>query len=422
MKKILVWITCFFAILLVPVVYAKDTVYSLNKYSEEELDYILKDPTGFVMAGTYEKEENNVQVLLLKYNENGNIEWKYSYGETRKDRLYGLSYLYNEKNDLSGYLLTIEETTNEERETNPHFLKIDLEGKRIEEEDSLLSTDTTITKVIETSSNEEKAYLVIGTENNKGFMAKYDKELNLLWHRVYDIENTSLIDVIEIENVAYYAILSTPVEDDETYHLIKFDLEGNELYKIKEDFEVNQKPQLEKSKDSYIIYGITSKVKLKKDETNSYYVMNYNIKDEEVWETIGNTPVDKDSILKIQYIDNEYYILSTNLSDKSIEVMRMTQEGFLEEKVKKLKNDYYEIYNFLYDQDGLFFVGQINCPEDDNCDYDANSLFLACTEDKVIEVEDNDSKYILMIAVAIIILMVGIYFIYKKRKMQEKKH
>ena len=70
---------------------------------------------------------------------------------------------------------------------------------------------------------------------------------------------------------------------------------------------------------------------------------------------------------------------------------------------------------FSFDHNVLYFIGQINCPEDDNCDYNAKSLFLVSSEDKVIEVEDKDSKTILIIT-GIIIILIGIMYLYKKKK------
>ena len=69
----------------------------------------------------------------------------------------------------------------------------------------------------------------------------------------------------------------------------------------------------------------------------------------------------------------------------------------------------------------LYLVGQINCPKDDTCEYDSNSLFLISDEEKVIEVKDNDSKNILIITGIFIILIIGTVIYRKKRVIKKKK-
>lgn len=422
MKKIVVLAISVLALLLGNTVYAKDTVYSLNKYDEEELDYILKDPTGFVMAGTYVKNDDNIQVLLLKYNGDGNLEWKYSYGENNEDYLYGLSYLYDDSNKVIGYVLAVEETTNEERESSPHFLLIDLEGKLIREQESSLHSDSVISRIVEIDKDEgNDGYFVVGSQQQNGFIAKYDKNLNIIWQN--EIDDVSITDAMYVNHLGYYVITSHKSEEQTSFSLLKYDDDSNTFSTIKDDFEMNQEPSIEKGIDSYIVYGITNDVKISKNQIGSYYLIHYNEHDEVEWETIGNTPTNETKTIKIQSVlledgTNEYYVLSTNRSDDSIEVMRVNSEGVLQEKVKKFKNNYYEIHNFLFQNNILYFVGQINCPEDDNCDYNANSLFLISTEDKVIEVKDNDSHYILLVLVLIIISGCVFYGVRKKNQMK----
>lgn len=426
MKKIVVLIMFIGIAFFGNTVFAKDVVYSFNKYHEEKLDYILKDPTGFVMAGTFEKKDQDVQVILLKYKTDGRLEWKYSYGENKEDQLYGFTYLYDENHNVNGYVLVVEDTTNEEKETNPQFLLVDLEGKLIRKQDSFLDSNTEIYK-IEMIENEGvlEGYLLVGAENQKGMISKYDKDFNLIWNHSYEEENTTIIDAISISNMGYYVILSTKVDEKDSYSLCKFDDSSSSFSILKDDFEVNMKPHLEKAKDSYLVYGVTNDVKLSNNQVGSYYLMKYNKEDQEEWETVGNTSVDEQKVLKVHAIENnqktEYYILSVNRADNSFEVIRADQDGLLQEKVKKLKNDYYDIQDFLFSDSSLYFVGQMNCPEEDNCDYDEKSLFLACTEDKVIEVKDFNIGYFL---VGIFVLaggMVVLYLVRKRKVLKEKK-
>ncbi len=92
----------------------------------------------------------------------------------------------------------------------------------------------------------------------------------------------------------------------------------------------------------------------------------------------------------------------------------------IKEKVKKIKNSYYTINDFLFKNNILYFIGQINCPEDDNCDYNDNSLLLVSTEDKVIEVKDNDSKNIIIGTVVLIVFVAVLYVVRKKYKLKKQ--
>ena len=82
-------------------VYAKDTVISLNKYSEEKFNFIEKaydvegKHTGYITGGhvlkeTIELEDNkynDYQAIVVKYDDKNKVEWKYLYGQTKEDYL-----------------------------------------------------------------------------------------------------------------------------------------------------------------------------------------------------------------------------------------------------------------------------------------------------------------------------------------------
>ena len=113
-----------------------------------------------------------------------------------------------------------------------------------------------------------------------------------------------------------------------------------------------------------------------------------------------------------------YLIIYINDNDDSIEITRINTSGEIENKIKKINNDYYSINKFLYSNDILYFVGQITCPDDDNCDYNMKSLFLMGTEDKVIEVEEEDNTAIFIIMGSIVLFIVLLYIL---RRIQKKK-
>ena len=74
----------------------------------------------------------------------------------------------------------------------------------------------------------------------------------------------------------------------------------------------------------------------------------------------------------------------------------------------------YVYLDFNFKGNVLYLVGQINCPKDDTCDYDANSLYLVSDEDKVIEVKDNTGRNIIIGFTIFILLIIGIVFLKKK--------
>ena len=152
----------------------------------------------------------------------------------------------------------------------------------------------------------------------------------------------------------------------------------------------------------------------------SYYLINYN-NNEEVWETIGETETSKEGkiiLLPIRDVKiKKYFLLYKNEKDSAYEVVKVNLDGEVLKKVKKIKNSYYDFENFYSTGTTIYFVGQINCPEDDSCDYDNNSLYLVSDEDRVIEVKDDASTNIMAIcAITIVLLASGIVIIRKRKR------
>lgn len=422
-------------------VFAKDTFKTINKYEEESLEYIIKGYNeenkndGLIVAGTYteKKEKQDTQILLQKYSDDEKELWNYNYGNTIDDKLYYLTYSYSENNIVNGYLLAVEETKdkNDSKETSPLFIKIDLDGKLVEEKLMNLQPNTVVNKIIETCDSESKVdgYVVAGytiKDNKKiSVVAKYNLGLDMLWQKEITDESydTELLDIVYQKDNSYRMIISYNNSTENKYKLLNGDSECNITSTIKEDFDSNDTPKLLEIDDYYLVYGYNHNVKLKNDKSTSYYVIKYNKDNQEEWETIGNTPVNDEKSIELQpLIENKkvtsYLIMTTNDSDLSIEITKIKLDGVIENKIKKINNEYYKINKFISYNDILYFVGQISCPEDDNCDYDMKSLLLISTEDKVIEVKEEDNKAIIVIAVSILIFSVLLYIL---RKYQKKK-
>ena len=436
-------------------VYAKDTIYSINKYSEENLNFIKKGYNnknkrdGLIVGGHYLEEtiENdngkyqNYQIILAKYNKAGEISWSFTYGNTKEDKIDYLEYTYNENNEIDGYLIALEKTYDIANQEVPEdfsatLLKVDLDGNLSWEKSSGSSDITKITKIVPiwTIDKRMDGYIAIGykQENNKrkAMLIKYDRDLNLLWNKPYekqedeDVIYQDIVPIQEESKIIGYALIRNikRASFKEQKTLIWMNLEASEETILDDSLEKYLSTYLEKSNDGFILYGVTSDVKLKKGE-KSYYLINYNSKKQINWETIGESPVNQDRKIVLLPTETEiikdYTLLYENSIDSSKEVVKLDAEGTIQKKIKKIINEYYSFENFCIEKNTLYFVGQINCPEDDNCEYDKNSLFLVSDEDTVIEVQDDDSKNIIL-GLGIIIIIIGV-IVFKKSKNHSKR-
>lgn len=427
-------------------VLAKDNVFSINKYSEESFDFIMtsynqkQKEDGFIAAGYYlkekQEEENqsylDYQANVIKYKTNGEIVWTFSYGKTKEDKVSSINYSYDENNKIDGYLISVdktydinkneEEITEDEREQTT-IIKLNLDGKTVYEKDLSLKEKEKIKKIvpIELNDNVIDGYLAIAEkkDNNNfiSYLIRLDKDLNIRWSKKE--ENTEYLDIIYLKEnnteKGYIGIKKNTQTSKK--NLVQLDTKGNETATIKIDINKYIEVKLGKTKNGFILYGITPEVKLKKG-SYSYFIKLFNTNNDENWEIIGDVPVSKNK--KILYREEEktnqsnYYFYYGNSSDNSLEVIKVNEEGIIEKKVKKIMTNYYDIKDFYIKKDKLYFVGQINCPEDDNCEYDANSLFLVSDEDKVIEVEDKDSTSILVVIG--LLILIPIFILLKKKK------
>ncbi len=446
MKKSLLFI-CFMFILLGNVnVYAKDTAYSLNKYQEEELSFIMDsynidlEKDGNVVAGTFLKEtikeENNdyqdYQIMVLKYSKNGKLKWNFTYGKNKEDSIYDFTYSYDEEGKIDGYLLsipksyhvvTVKDVEKEEvEEKSPIFLKIDLEGNLVKEQSMSLTNDSVVKKVI--PSYHEKTidgYLVLSSVGtNLQQVTKYHLDLSVEWTRDFPNEkeyvNGDIIPYFKEGMIAGSLFLQTIIEENEEISNIYFlNLEGNIEKIVLENSKDYHNLKLLSSTNGYLLYGTTEQVKLKKGK-ESYIIIKYNDNLEEEWELIGDVAINPEKSFRlIEQKDEKYFLLYTTIKEE-IEVVTIEKEGTSINKIKKISNGYYTVTGFNLKKNTLYLIGQINCPEDDNCELNKNSLFLISDEDKVIEVKEEDSTNVLLVISGIISLVIVIVIIRKRKK------
>lgn len=419
-------------------VYAKDTVYSLNKYNDEKLTIIDKsynsknEIDGFIVAGTYNKKdtekEENPQVIYAKMDTYGNTDWVHSYKseDAVSSNISNILYLYNDENKINGYglIISIKDTNDTLKNI---ILKIDLKGKIIEEKSASIDDNIIISKLISVNNGE---YIGIANSDDKAYLVKYDKDFNLVYKKEYQEDNVSsasykdIVPIRKEDNISgYVTIVNIKKNDLEQVKLINNDLDGNVVSTIKDNFESNADPRLEMANDGFILYGITNELKLSNNKSTSYFINIYNSSLEEKNDSIGTTAIAKDKVLKLFPIkdDNkikEYLLLYINDNDSSIEIVKINMDGEEESKIKKINNSYYDITNFNACNDILYIIGQINCPEDDDCEYNNNSLFLISDQDKVIEVKQSDNNIIIgtCVFVGLIVLLVVLRRIFKKNK------
>ncbi len=420
-------------------VYAKDTVYSLNKYNDEKLTIIDKsynsknEIDGFIVAGTYNKKdtekEENPQVIYAKMDTYGNTDWVHSYKseDAVSSNISNILYLYNDENKINGYglIISIKDTNDTLKNI---ILKIDLKGKIIEEKSASIDDNIIISKLISVNNGE---YIGIANSDDKAYLVKYDKDFNLVYKKEYQEDNVSsasykdIVPIRKEDNISgYVTIVNIKKNDLEQVKLINNDLDGNVVSTIKDNFESNADPRLEMANDGFILYGITNELKLSNNKSTSYFINIYNSSLEEKNDSIGTTAIAKDKVLKLFPIkdDNkikEYLLLYINDNDSSIEIVKINMDGEEESKIKKINNSYYDITNFNACNDILYIIGQINCPEDDDCEYNNNSLFLISDQDKVIEVKQSDNNNIIIgtcVFVGLIVLLVVLRRTFKKNK------
>ena len=418
MKKKIIFI---FILLIIGIlnVNAKDTVYSINNYKDSSFNYIEKaydndlKEDGYVLLGTYlketiEKDEedyNNYQVILVKYNKYDKISWKYTYGNSKDDDIYYLSYSYDDSN-IDGYLMVVNKTydilTESGNDNTSVIIKIDLEGKLVYEKEI---NEGIIKKIIPTYE-EDKVNGYIAIIDNK--IIKYNKNLDIEWQKELD-KNIDDISIIKEDNKQIGYVI---IKEDK---LFKLDLEGNNLEEV-ENLEKYLTYHLESVNNGFILYGLTDEVKLK-DGDYSYYLINY--KNDEKNETIGTIPINREYDIKLLYVNNEYFILYKNDADKSYEIIKIDNEEKVN-KVKKINNSYYDFLNYTTDGKTIYLIGQINCPDDEKCEYDNRSLYLVSDEDKVIEVKEKESTGIIIVVGVFVLLISSVFIIRRKKRLNKK--
>ena len=433
-------------------VYAKDTVYSLNKYKEEKLDFIIDSyneeskKDGNIVAGTFlketikenEKDYNDYQIIIIKYNKKGKIVWEYSYGKNKEDKINTISYSYNDNGPIDGYLISLSKSYNiistenvekdENQKNTPIFLKLDLDGNLLEEKDINLNENTEIKRIIPSyQNNTVNGYYSISFSNSKKIeLTKYALDLSLEWNKEYSSENEiTSIDIIPYnvdENTTNYIFLRTEKkEDEELTNIELIDKDGNIIKKLQENVTNYSNTKLLNTSSGYILYGVTDEVKLKNGK-DSYFIKKYNQEFEEEWEYFGTISIDKNKSISLKETSLDKYFLLYTTTSNSIEVVTIEKEGTLINKIKKIKNDYYTVENFNIKKNTLYLIGQINCPEDDNCEYDKNSLYLVSDEDKVIEVKEEDSNNaLLFVSILIVVIIIIVTIRNKKRRLNESK-
>ena len=389
---------------------AKDTVYSLNKYTKESLDTIIKGykennrQEGFITAGIVLNKEKKNQTIMIKYSNSGEIIWIYTHPATDEEDLIAITYTY-QNNKIDGYLLLLR------KGEKTILLKVDLKGILCWEKELDSHYQKIIT--IKNDNNEPTNYLLIGNQEQTAIIDTYNLDLDRIDRKEYPKEDSesTFYDIAEVQNNQFAIIFNKQQKEETTKELWLVKLETNEITELDNSLNKYLNSQVLSLEDGFILYGITNEVKLKKGKA-SYYIIKYNKEGTIEWESIGNIPINIKGPIKIKNQKNQFFVLYEN-EDNSKEVIVLNQDGTYSQKIKKISNNYYSFNNFYVKGKNLYFVGEIHCAAEDDCKNDTSSLFLVSDEDKVIEVEDNTSTGILIGISLFIILIIG--FIIKKR-------
>ena len=431
MKKLLISIIMLISIICLDV-NAKDTVFSLNKYKEEKWKLIIESyddensSDGFLVAGevlkdVIEKENNtydDTQVLLVKYNKKGKIKWKREYGNTGKDKVYSINYTYQD-DKINGYIAVVDksyEFDSEENIIHPVILYLDLAGNIINEKELII--DSPINKIIDLKDS----YLIQTT--NK--LIKLDRDFNIILEHEFREENKTITidDITPIKDndsiVGYSLIKTTTIDNNKEVKLIRVNNNFEGEKEVNNSLSKYSNIHLLQTNNGYILYGVTSDVKIPNGDY-TYFILNYDLNDQDTWETVGDISVKKDKTISLFPIKDkdeikEYFLMYSSNNNK--EIVKIGNDGTIKEKIKKINEDYYNIESFYVKNNTIYIIGQIICPVDDTCDYDSNSLFLISDEDKVVEIKEKDSDSILIISSIFIVLLVIGIIIKKKRRLR----
>lgn len=432
---------------------AKDTLISINKYKEENYSFIQDSydkngkKDGLILAGEYlksfdkKKDIKDYQLILEKYNYDGKKIWDFSYGEYDEDYIDNITYTYNEKNEIDGYLITMlkplsledEETFDNEEipECLGMFIKLDLDGNLVFEKSVLINEYGSIDKIypIYNDNDEFDGYIAIGTflvdDRYNSTLVYYDKDLNIVFRKdeIADEGDLFYKDIVNIydngKHTGYAVLATSKIKSEFRWKLLKFDKEGNKEV-VFDNLNKYYSYNLAEANNGYILYGLTSLVKVDGGEY-SYYLINYDINNKEIFESIGEVAINNEEELKLLPLKEnkkvkEYFLLYQNNVDLSNEVIKLDQEGLFKKKIKKISNEYYFIKDFLMRDNTLYFIGYITCLEDDNCNYDTHSLLLISDEDKVIEVKNNTARNMFFIFLGIIIF-ITVFIIFKRKRL-----
>ena len=205
------------------IVDAKDISYSMNKYEDEVFNYIEeaydKDykKDGYVLGGSVFKEnadkndhEGDYQVILVKYDKNDKLEWKYLYGDTSDDYIDYLTYTYDDNGNIDGYLIVTKKTYSifdgPHGTTSGMLIKIDFDGKLVFEKEI---ENSAIVKIIPTNDeNGINGYISIMNTQTGSSLVKYNKNFDVIFEKSFNDTSISDLTIIREEGkIIGYAVI-----------------------------------------------------------------------------------------------------------------------------------------------------------------------------------------------------------------------
>ena len=207
---------------------AQDTIYSLNKYKEEELNTIISGykednkKDGFITIGSIKNKDDTQLPIIVKFKKTGEVVWSYTHFSTEDESIVSVNYSF-QYDVVDGYLLLIH------KKENDVLVKVDLLGINCWEreldgyyEKMILITD---------DNNYNVMYLLIGEKDDKAIIDTYNMDISFMERKEFpkDGYHTSFKDIASINKNQYALLYNSKTEEEENFELWLIDWVTSEV-------------------------------------------------------------------------------------------------------------------------------------------------------------------------------------------------
>lgn len=309
-------------------------------YEDEEAYYIQQTKDGgYIIAGSCEKYGRGTDILVIKLNSYGNIEWEKTFGGKNNDKAYSIQQTFDD-----GYIIV--------GEINQQFTPLrggDLVLIKIDSKGNLLWQKTfggdDFDEATSVKCTKDGGYIVAGWTSSFGnsgsdcYVIKVDKNGKVLWQKTYGgNSDDEAWDICESEDGGYVIVGRTISFGAKLWDLyvIKIDNKGNVLWeKLYGGNGDDWGKSIQPTKDGgYIIAGRSnsSNDKYKYDEI---YILKIDSKGKFQWQKFyGGKYLDWANSIKVTPDDNyivtgviDYYQTQDYKIKSDIFVLKLNSKG-----------------------------------------------------------------------------------------------